>query len=119
MAYLKKIDSFFDSRGALAVIEDFHIFPIKRVYFIYSVPDVERGGHKHIKTKQACVCVNGSCVIDVHNNSIIESFKLDSPTKCLILNPEDWHKMNNFSDDCILLVLASENYDVTDYIDQN
>ena len=27
-----------------------------------------------------------------------------------------WHEMHGFSDDCVLLVLASEHYDESDYI---
>ena len=27
-----------------------------------------------------------------------------------------WHEMHDFSEDCILLVLASEQYDESDYI---
>jgi WxcM-like, C-terminal len=45
-----------------------------------------------------------------------EEFVLDSPDKCLILEPTDWHKMYNFSPDAILMVLASEYFDYNDYI---
>lgn len=41
---------------------------------------------------------------------------LDSPTKILILEPNDWHEMYDFSEDCVLLVLASHLYDAEDYI---
>jgi hypothetical protein len=41
---------------------------------------------------------------------------LDSPTKCLLIQPEDWHEMYEFSNDAILMVLASENYSQEDYI---
>jgi hypothetical protein len=36
---------------------------------------------------------------------------------CLILEPKDWHIMDSFSDDAILLVLSNEYYDQADYID--
>lgn len=45
-----------------------------------------------------------------------ETFILDSPDKALILECQDWHIMDNFSEDCILLVLASEYYDKNDYV---
>ncbi len=35
-----------------------------------------------------------------------------------MLETADWHTMDEFSDDCVLLVLASEPYDVNDYIDE-
>ena len=50
-------------------------------------------------------------------NSI--KYKIDSPSKCLILNPEDFHWMSNFSENSILLVLASEEFDKEDYIYEN
>ena len=37
-------------------------------------------------------------------------------SKCLILKPEDWHQMKEFTEDTILMVFASENYDAEDYI---
>ena len=45
-----------------------------------------------------------------------KTVRLDSPERILILEPEDWHTMNNFSEDCVLLVLASEVYNPEDYI---
>ena len=106
-----------DERGNLSVLEDHHIpFPIKRIFYIYGVDDSQRGGHRHHKTKQALMCVTGSCRIDCDNGEEKSSFLLDHPKKCLIVEPEDWHVMNNFSEDTVLLVLASEYYDHADYI---
>ena len=34
-----------------------------------------------------------------------------------MLELEDWHTMDKFSPGCVLLVFASEPYDVGDYID--
>ena len=39
-----------------------------------------------------------------------------SKNQGLILGPSLWRTMSDFSDDCILLVLASEEYDEKDYI---
>ncbi|RYF47724.1 MAG: WxcM-like domain-containing protein, partial [Cytophagaceae bacterium] len=38
------------------------------------------------------------------------------PRQCLVLQPEDWHIMDLFSDDAILLVMSNELYDKDDYI---
>jgi hypothetical protein len=46
-------------------------------------------------------------------------YKIDSPSKCLLLNPEDFHWMSNFSENAVLLVLASEEFDKEDYIYEN
>ena len=75
-----------------------------------------RGNHRHHKTIQAAICIKGSCIISNDNGINKEAFLLDTPTKCLILNPEDYHSMHNFTSDAILLVLASEHFDSKDYI---
>jgi hypothetical protein len=41
------------------------------------------------------------------------------PSKCVLLEPQDWHKMYDFSNDAILMVLASERFDQNDYIFEN
>ena len=45
-----------------------------------------------------------------------EEVWLDSPTKGLLIEDLVWREMHDFSDDCVLLVLASEHYDESDYI---
>ena len=115
MAHLIGLKTHTDSKGSLTVIEVLP-FQIKRVFYIYGVDDSVRGGHRHKKTNQAVICLKGSC--DIYNcNGIIEqTFKLDSPDKCLILFTNDWHKMYNFAKDTMLLVLASERFNKKDYI---
>lgn len=56
-------------------------------------------------------------VLNLNTIHIIKAvFNLDSPDKCLILEPEDWHEMYNFSPDATLLVLGSPAFDPSDYI---
>ena len=105
-----------DSRGMLTVIEKEVSFSIKRVYYIYGCNDAPRGGHCHKKTIQALICISGSCIVDWKNTKEKGSVELSSPDKMLILQPEDYHIMKNFSSDAILLVLASELHDPEDYI---
>ena len=53
-----------------------------------------------------------------YNESFAEknTFVLSEPNKCLIVDPKDWHIMDDFSDSATLLVLASEYYEAEDYI---
>ncbi len=118
MAKIINLPIFSDSRGTLTVIEKVIGFDIKRVYYIYDANNEIRGGHRHKKTTQALVSVKGSCEIFSDNGIKQEIFILDSPNKCLILDSKDWHTMSNFSEDAVLLVLASEYYDKEDYIDE-
>jgi len=108
-----------DERGLLTVIESSGDIPfeIKRVFYIYGTGQgVRRGFHAHHKTRQALVCVSGTCKVFLDNTERKIDITLDSPTKLLILEPNDWHEMYDFSPDCVLLVLASHLYDPEDYI---
>lgn len=118
MAHLVQVPSFADHRGSLHVLENVVPFDIKRVYFIHGVPGFDRGGHRHKISSQALICVQGQCTIYNNNGVKEDTFTLDSSEKCLIVNPEDWHIMKDFSDDAVLLVLANTPYDINDYIDQ-
>ncbi len=118
MAKLIDLPTFVDERGSLTVIEKIIGFEIKRVYYIYDAKGAIRGGHRHKKSIQALINLKGSCEIFSDNGEKTEIFKLDSPKKCLIVENKDWHTMSKFTEDAILLVLASEYYDVEDYIDE-
>ena len=116
MAYMIDLKTFTDGRGNLTVIERVIPFEIKRIFYIYGVDNSVRGGHRHKKTWQAAICLSGKCSIYNNDGRKEETFTLDSPSKCLILEPSDWHKMYGFSQDVILMVLASEFFDESDYI---
>ncbi len=92
-------------------------FEIKRVYYIYGTQQgVARGFHAHRNLKQVAVCVSGKCRMILDDGKVREEAWLDSPTKGLLINDLVWREMHDFSDDCVLLVLASEHYDEDDYI---
>jgi len=117
MAYMISLRTFSDDRGHLTVAEKEVPFDIKRIFYIYGMPsDTVRGGHRHYETIHACICVKGSCRIRVEDGKEQIDFVLDAPEKCLILNPEDWHTMQDFSADCVLLALASDYYNPDEYI---
>ena len=116
MAYQIDLKTFTDKRGNLTVIEKIVPFEIKRIFYIYGVDESVRGGHRHHKTIQAAICIQGSCHIHNNNGEEQQLFILDRPNKCLILEPRDWHTMDTFSNDAILMVLASEYFDEKDYI---
>jgi hypothetical protein len=116
MAKIISIPTFNDSRGSLSVIERILPFDIKRVYYIYNVDESERGNHAHKLTSQALIMMHGSCDVFVGNKKKYNKYRISSPSKCLLLNPEDFHWMTNFSEESVLLVLASEYFDEDDYI---
>jgi dTDP-4-dehydrorhamnose 3,5-epimerase-like enzyme len=117
VAYFIDVPRFDDKRGSLCVVERFLPFTVQRVYYIFDVVG-ERGGHRHRATEQAFICLSGSCTVAVNDGLQSNSYHMDEPHKCLIVEPKDWHTMSSFSDTATLLVLASKLYDVSDYIDE-
>src|ERR1700753_4105439 len=99
MAQLLDLTTFTDKRGNLTVIEKNIPFDIKRIFYIYGVNDEVRGGHRHKTTCQAAICIKGACTIYNNDGQKEDVFRLDDPSKCLILYPEDWHQMYDFSQD--------------------
>lgn len=121
MSSIIKLTSFADQRGNLTVLDHPNIpFFAKRIFFIHSVPspEIRRGGHRHHKTRQVLICLKGSCTVKCDDGKKQQTYRLDSCEKGLLLEPEDFHWMDSFSHDAILLVLASEQYDSLDYIHQ-
>src|SRR5690606_19432304 len=84
----------------------------------YGAEHATRGGHRHYQTYNALICIKGSCHVYSTDGIIEEHFLLNSPSTCLILEPKDWHVMDEFTEDAILLVLSNQNYDRSDYIDE-
>jgi hypothetical protein len=117
MPELLVLDTFTDVRGNLSVLEDRQIpFKIKRLFYIYGVDKSKRAAHRHKITYQALICITGSCRVHVDNGKEKSSYVLDEPKKCLVLDPQDWHIVDDFKPGAILLVCASEYFDENDYI---
>lgn len=92
-------------------------FTPQRTYIIYDNRDnIRRGYHAHINLKQLAVCVAGSCKFMVYDGISRDVFELNSPSRGLYLEGLVWREMYDFSPDCVLMVLASDNYDTTDYV---
>ena len=108
-----------DGRGGLVALEQNRNIPfeIKRVYYIYGTPEnVRRGFHAHKALQQVAVCVKGACSFLLDNGWERVDCRLDSPTNGLLIGAMLWHEMYDFTEDCVLMVLASELYDEVDYI---
>lgn len=108
-----------DDRGSLISLETNKGIPfeVKRVYYIYGTKQgVARGFHAHKELEQIAVCVSGRCRMIVDDGLTRESVWLDSPSKGIYIGNMLWREMHDFSADCVLLVLASNHYDESDYI---
>ena len=108
-----------DERGQLVALEQNKNIPfdIKRVYYMYdTTPGVSRGFHAHKKLEQVLICVHGSCKVLLDDGVEKEIVTLDEPNKGLYISSNIWREMFDFSTDAVLMVLASELYDESDYI---
>ncbi|RTL12773.1 MAG: WxcM-like domain-containing protein [Neisseriaceae bacterium] len=108
-----------DDRGSLIALEKKHNIPfeIKRVYYLFDTKTgIRRGFHAHHALQQIAICVHGSCEFLMDDGYEVEIIKLDNNHTGLMLPPYVWHEMFNFSPDCVLMVLANDFYDESDYI---
>ena len=108
-----------DGRGSLLSLESNKNIPfdIKRVYYIFNtVKGVSRGFHAHKALKQVAIAVSGSCRFVLDDGVGKAEVILDMPTKGLLIESFMWREMHDFSDDCVLMVLADQLYDESDYI---
>ncbi|MBE5943312.1 MAG: WxcM-like domain-containing protein [Lachnospiraceae bacterium] len=108
-----------DDRGQLVALEEFKDIPfeIKRVYYIYdTLEGVRRGFHAHKNLEQILICIHGSCKVMLDNGKEKKIVPLEKPYEGLYIANNMWREMYDFSPDAVLLVLASEIYDESDYI---
>jgi hypothetical protein len=101
-----------DSRGVLTAIEGGHDIPfeIKRIYMLHHIV-AERGGHAHRDTHQLIIAAYGSFDITLSDGSESRTFRLDTPTRGLLLGPMLYISMNAFTPDTRAVIMASTHYD--------
>ena len=105
--------------GVLGVVEggDILPFPVSRMYFIHNVPTgAERGSHAHKELKQLMICLSGSVEVDLDDGDETFSFVLKNPYQAIQVPSGYWRTLKNFSVDAVLVVLASSEYQESDYI---
>lgn len=108
-----------DERGQLVALEEFKDIPfeIKRVYYMYDTGEgIHRGFHAHKTLKQILICIHGSCKVLLDNGQEKKIVSLEKPYEGLYIAHNMWREMYDFSPDAVLMVLASEYYDESDYI---
>lgn len=108
-----------DARGQLVALEESREIPfeIKRIYYMYdTLTDVVRGCHAHKSLQQIIISVHGSCKIRLDDGNEIETVILNKPNEGLYIANTVWREIYDFSPDAVLLVLASEYYEESEYI---
>jgi dTDP-4-amino-4,6-dideoxygalactose transaminase len=105
--------------GILGVAEvSRHIgFPVHRVYYIRDVPAGQsRGAHGHKRLRQCFLCLRGSVTLSITQAGRTDSLVLDRPSQAAVVPGGCWRDLSHFSEDSVVMVLASEEYDEADYI---
>jgi len=108
-----------DDRGMLVALEEGKNVPfsIKRVYYLFGTKDqVRRGFHAHRDLKQLAIAVRGSVKFHLDDGREKIDVLLNDPGQGLLLDKMIWREMFDFSEDCVLMVLADKLYDSDDYI---
>lgn len=107
-----------DVRGNISVIEkEILPYPIKRVYYLYDVPSsAQRGGHAHKAQLEFLIPISGSFDVVLKDGKETKLVTLNKPDKGLLIKTNVWRELENFSSGAVCLVIASGEYDESDYI---
>lgn len=105
--------------GNITVLENNKNVPfnINRIYYLYDVPmGADRGGHGHYELQQYIVAASGSFTFVLDDGISKKEFFLNDPSKALHIQQGIWRELKDFSSGSICLVLASHEYNESDYI---
>tara|TARA_B100001250_G_C19797758_1_gene789589 strand:+ start:241 stop:645 length:405 start_codon:yes stop_codon:yes gene_type:complete len=108
------------SDGVLSIAESENNIPfeIKRVYYIYDFKALEskRGFHAHKNLQQVIFAISGFFTLSLDDGEEKTNHLLNNPNNGILIDRKIWHTMEDFSDNCIILVLASDIFKESDYI---
>nr|WP_321236289.1 FdtA/QdtA family cupin domain-containing protein [uncultured Psychroserpens sp.] len=113
-----EIPNVHDVRGKLAVVEKETIpFAIQRVYYLYDVPSgADRGGHAHKEQESVILALSGSFEVIIDDGKDKKRIMLNRPDIGLYVPTGIWREIENFSSGSVCLVLASTQFDESEYI---
>ena len=118
-AKIIQLPKILDARGNLSFVEQFtHIpFEIRRTYWLYDVPGgIARGGHAEKNNEELIIALSGAFEIVIDDGIKTKTFVLNRSYYGLLVVPGIWRDLDDFSSGAVLLCLASDHYDASDYI---
>ena len=87
------------------------------IYYLYDIPGgEERGGHSHHNCEEFIIAVCGSFDIILDDGVTQRTINLNRSNVGILVKPGIWRVLNNFSSGAVCLVIASEEYDESDYV---
>lgn len=107
-----------DAMGKLLPIEYDDIpFVVRRTYIITETSEgIIRGKHAHYNLEQIIICLKGEVEIVLDDGNKQSTFALKGLGEAVRIKGIVWRELQRFSSDCVLMILASQNYDESDYI---
>lgn len=109
------ITTIIDERGSLSFTQNNLLpFLIKRIFYLTNLSTI-RGGHSHYKSEQILYCINGKCSLYCDDGNEKLKCDIDNDIGGLYIPANHWVEISNFSENCVILVLCSDNFDEKDY----
>jgi len=121
--FLTKVESetYSDTRGVLNVIElpEKLVFECKRIYYISEVPaNSIRGAHAHKNLRQFFFAISGSFILTVTDGIRFDKVRISAQASGYFLPSGYWRELTEFDPNTICVVLASEHFEKSDYIQE-
>ena len=107
-----------DARGTLQSF-DFEALPFvpRRVFSVAAPPEgSRRGGHAHRSARQILVCLAGAVDVTLRASEAESRVRLVPDGHALLIEPGVWAEQRYQAGESLLLVLSSEPYDPSDYL---
>jgi dTDP-4-dehydrorhamnose 3,5-epimerase-like enzyme len=93
-------------------------FEIQRVFWTYGVPGGDtRGGHAYKSQIEIIIALSGSFDVEIKKkNKKVEIFSLNRSYYGLLVPPNTWRSIKNFSTNALSMHLSNQPYSREDYI---
>lgn len=120
IADVRRIDAQFiaDEQAELGIFaaESLVPFPMRRIFTVHAREMTKRGRHAHKACSQAMACLAGACTITVDDGTARQSWRLDHPSKVLIVPPLLWCEQDYDESGTILMVICDRDYEESEYL---
>lgn len=116
---LLELPTIYDRAGNITPVESNKNIPfaIERVFYIYDIPNrAERGMHAHKYCHELLIATTGSFTVELDDGANRRTVHLNSPKVALHIPPGIWAKQVEYSSGATCLVITSEKYDSSGYI---
>ncbi|MDD6784203.1 MAG: FdtA/QdtA family cupin domain-containing protein [Prevotellaceae bacterium] len=111
-----------DCRGSLTLVDSTTVsellpFAPRRWFWIHSTPHgITRGCHAHRTCWEIVTAISGQLKLTLDDGLNSKSIILDNPREGVVIPPMIWCKLSDFTEGCVCMALASEDYDTNGYI---